>query len=102
MMMPESETSKKMRAASSGYLPETIGKANIIGRRPVLWKKPLYESKEVFSSGQRVTKRSRTGAKVSKSSAAIKNIAYTPVLLLIYIFKNGFRNNSSKRLPHCR
>ena len=33
---------------------------------------------------QRVTKRSIIEVKVSKSSVAIKNIAYTPVLLLIH------------------
>ena len=32
---------------------------------------------------ERVTKRSKIEVKVSKSSVAIKNIAYTPVLLLI-------------------
>ncbi len=33
---------------------------------------------------ERVTKRSKIEVKVSKSSVAIKNIAYTPVLLLIH------------------
>ena len=45
-------------------------------------KKALAKASAFFC--ERVTKRSKIEVKVSKSSVAIKNIAYTPVLLLIH------------------
>ena len=53
-------------------------------KRKIRTHLPLGRYSSVILICERVIKRSRIEVRVSKSGVAIKNIAYTPVLLLIH------------------